>query len=256
MSQPVPPAPGASERQPDQAAVFLLYRQLREGLSGGTLAGRLVLSLGFSAAGAELALATMIAQGCFLGLEPDMQSLKQAVRSGACDFMVNTLDEALRVLKNELRKKTPLSVGLLGAPQPILDAIVARGVQPDLIAGARTSAAVQTLAERGATLLPDVPSTSGSSDSLTRVCATTPGDMRRLDALLAGLVEQSPIQAGWIQHAPAYFSRRLPPQRVLDLSQAQTAVLQDQLDAASRATSFEGALTVESPHGTVTFRPR
>ena len=56
------------------------------------------------------------------------------MRNGSCDFMVNTLDESLRVLKNELRKKKALSVGLLGEASAILPAMVERGVQPDLVA--------------------------------------------------------------------------------------------------------------------------
>ena len=38
------------------------------------------------------------------------------------------------MLKNELRKQTALSVGLLGLPSEIFPALVERGVQPDLIA--------------------------------------------------------------------------------------------------------------------------
>ncbi len=50
--------------------------------------------------------------------------------------MVNTLDESLRALKNELRKQTALSVGLLGLASDIFPAMVERGVHPDLIAEA------------------------------------------------------------------------------------------------------------------------
>ncbi len=55
--------------------------------------------------------------------------------------MVNTLDESLRVLKNELRKQTALSVGLLGLASDIFPAMVERGVHPDLIADASPSRA-------------------------------------------------------------------------------------------------------------------
>lgn len=84
--------------------------------------------------GMELALAATIAGGVFLGIEPSPQNLKLALRHGACNFMVNTLDEALRVLKNELRKRAPVAVGLLGNATQILPAIVERGVQPDFLA--------------------------------------------------------------------------------------------------------------------------
>ncbi len=64
----------------------------------------------------------IIAGGTFLGIDRSTEHLKAAVRNGSCDFMVNTLDESLRVLKNEVRKKKALSVGLLGEATEILPA--------------------------------------------------------------------------------------------------------------------------------------
>ena len=88
----------------------------------------------------ELALASTLSGAAFLGIEPDPQSLKAAIHNASCDFMVNTLDEALRVLKNELRKQTPLSVGLLGYAADVLPAMVERGVQPDILCETAPSA--------------------------------------------------------------------------------------------------------------------
>jgi urocanate hydratase len=131
----------SSATQPNQSAVYRRYVQLQSihgqrfpGGSADGLAGLLLTCVGFARAGAELALATTISGGTFLGIDSSAENLKAAVRNGACDFMVNTLDESLRVLKNELRKKKALSVGLLGDASVILPAMVERGVQPDLIA--------------------------------------------------------------------------------------------------------------------------
>lgn len=234
---------------PDQAAIYRRYSQLRAAASGATLAGRLVLSIGFRVAGAELALATMIAQGCFLGLEPDAASLKQAVRSGACDFMVNTLDEALRVLKNEIRKKMPLSVGLLGEPPAILKEMVERGVQPDWIGGPAQDPAIAPLIARGAARLTDAPISAPPGDSLVRLHTVSPADMRRLEMLAAALVADDPVRRDWMQHAPAYFSRQLPPSRVVELSQQQIAALRDQMNAAAQEKPFEAAISIATPDG-------
>lgn len=247
-----PPSTGFSAQSPiDQAAVFQLYRQLRAAMPGETLAGRLVLSVGFRDAGAALALATMIAQGCFLGLESEAASLKRAVQTGACDFMVNTLDEALRVLKNELRKRTPLSAGLLCQPSAVLDEMVARGVQPDLIASRSDEPAVRELVSRGAARLPDPPDSSAQKDALVRLHAASLADMRRLDAITAPLVAGDPILRDWMQHAPAYFSRQLPPLRVVALSQGQITQLREQLYAAAEEKPFDTAISVESPEGLI-----
>ena len=233
--------------------MFQLYRQLRAAMPGKTLAGRLVLSVGFRDAGAALSLAAMIAQGCFLGLESEAASLKRAMQTGECDFMVNTLDEALRVLKNELRKGTPLSAGLLGQPQPILDEMVARGVQPDWIAGCSDEPAVRELVSRGAARLPDQPDVPPQKDALVRLHAASLADMRRLDAVTAALVAEDPVLRDWMQHAPAYFSRQLPPLRVVALSQGQIAQLREHLHAAAQERPFDSDIWAESPEGRISL---
>jgi urocanate hydratase len=47
--------------------------------------------------------------------------------------MVNTLDEALRILKNSVRKKENVSVGLVGNCADIIPELAERGVVPDIL---------------------------------------------------------------------------------------------------------------------------
>src|SRR5438270_1105367 len=47
--------------------------------------------------------------------------------------MVNTLDEALRILKNAVRKKENVSVGLVGNCADIIPELAERGVVPDIL---------------------------------------------------------------------------------------------------------------------------
>ena len=47
--------------------------------------------------------------------------------------MVNTLDEALRILKNAVRKKENISVGLVGNCGDIIPELAERGVVPDIL---------------------------------------------------------------------------------------------------------------------------
>jgi urocanate hydratase len=47
--------------------------------------------------------------------------------------MVNTLDEALRILKNAVRKKENVSVGLVGNCADVIPELAARGVVPDIL---------------------------------------------------------------------------------------------------------------------------
>lgn len=70
--------------------------------------------------GMEIAVAANIAGVASPGVDAEPGRVKQAVRNGVCDFMVNSLDEALRILKNEIRKKQPVAVGLVGDPRVVI----------------------------------------------------------------------------------------------------------------------------------------
>ena len=217
----------ASATQPDQAAVYRRYVQLQsirdEGFPGAAaegLAGLLLVCVGFSMEGAEIALATIISGGTFLGIDPSTEHLKAAVRNGACDFMVNTLDESLRALKNELRKKKALSVGLLGEASAILASMVERGVQPDLVAepaAPNSEPALLTFIERGAIRVDTQATSRSQPGGFIEVAWTAPSiaDLRRIDQLaLQQLPAEDSIHRRWLQHAPAYFHRQRPLQRV------------------------------------------
>ncbi|HZD93490.1 MAG TPA: urocanate hydratase, partial [Candidatus Sulfotelmatobacter sp.] len=55
------------------------------------------------------------------------------LKTGYCDFMVNNLDEALRILKNAVRKKEAVSVGLIGNCADVIPELAERGVLPDIL---------------------------------------------------------------------------------------------------------------------------
>jgi urocanate hydratase len=100
---------------------------------GGTLAGRLVVSGGMGGMGGAQPLAAMMNGGAFLGIEVDPERIKRRVKTGYCDVMVNSLDEALRILKNAVRKREPASVGLIGNCADVIPELARRGVVPDLL---------------------------------------------------------------------------------------------------------------------------
>jgi urocanate hydratase len=85
------------------------------------------------ATGGALPLAAVYNGAAFLGIDADAESIKRRVKSGYCEVMVNTLDEALRILKNAVRKRLPASVGLIGNCAEVMPELAARGVVPDLL---------------------------------------------------------------------------------------------------------------------------
>src|SRR5215475_5365713 len=100
---------------------------------GGDLSGKLVVSGGMGGMGGAQPLAATMAGACFLGIDVDPERIKKRLKTGYCDFMVNSLDEALRILKNEIRKKNAVSVGLVGNCADIIPELADRGVVPDIL---------------------------------------------------------------------------------------------------------------------------
>src|SRR6201987_4509204 len=80
----------------------------------GDLAGKLIVSGGMGGMGGAQPLAATMTGAAFLGIDVDPERIKKRLKTGYCDFMVTTLDEALRILKNAVRKKENVSVGLVG----------------------------------------------------------------------------------------------------------------------------------------------
>ncbi|HYE25222.1 MAG TPA: urocanate hydratase [Clostridia bacterium] len=99
----------------------------------GELAGRLIVSGGMGGMGGAQPLAATMTGACFLGIDPDPERIKKRLRSGYCDFMVNSLDEALRILKNAVRKKENISVGLVANCADVIPKLAERGVVPDIL---------------------------------------------------------------------------------------------------------------------------
>jgi Urocanase Rossmann-like domain len=84
--------------------------------------------------------AANIAGAASLCATANAREQKQAVRDGIVDFLVTSLDEALRILKNEIRSRAPVAV-CIGAPPPEIERQMAeRGVLPDLLRSAAEAA--------------------------------------------------------------------------------------------------------------------
>ncbi len=100
---------------------------------GGDLAGKLIVSGGMGGMGGAQPLAATMTGAAFLGIDVDPERIKKRLKTGYCDFMVTALDEALRILKNAVRKKENVSVGLVGNCADIIPELAERGVVPDIL---------------------------------------------------------------------------------------------------------------------------
>src|SRR5260370_25092963 len=100
---------------------------------GGSLAGHVVLTGGLGGMGGAQPLAATMNGAAFLGVEVDPARIRRRVDCGYCDRMTASLDEALDWVNEAARKKTALSVGLVGNCAEVLPEIVRRGVTPTLL---------------------------------------------------------------------------------------------------------------------------
>jgi urocanate hydratase len=100
---------------------------------GGDLAGKLVVTGGLGGMGGAQPLAATMNGAAFLGVDVDAERIKRRVKAGYCDVLVNSLDEALRILKNAVRKGQATSVGLVGNCADVIPELARRGVVPDLL---------------------------------------------------------------------------------------------------------------------------
>jgi urocanate hydratase len=100
---------------------------------GSDLAGKLIASGGMGGMGGAQPLAATLNGAAFLGIDVDPERIKRRVKTGYCDVMVNDLDEALRILKNAVRKREAVSVGLIGNCADVIPELAKRGVVPDIL---------------------------------------------------------------------------------------------------------------------------
>ena len=196
-------------------------------------AGKLVFAHGDGVSATGLPAAVSLAGGTSLVLDPNVAAVKSVFRQGGVDFVVNTLDEALRVLKNEIRKHRPLSVVLEGEVQPALAEMRERGVLPDLqvsIGGADDEGAQLgiewlRLASEDVVVVPSARLEAwlveqGWSEVVLERATTA--ELRELDArLLALLPEGEAHRRTWVQRI-AHYQRPAPGgARVVWLTEAE-----------------------------------
>jgi urocanate hydratase len=183
--------------------------------------------------GMATASAANIAGAASLGMDANPDQAKLALRNGICDFMVNNLDEALRILKNEIRRKRPVAVALVSKPDAVVAEMIARGVQPDVVMDKGQHSA--EFVRRGAKVLySNVPHDwLPVSWSIEQEPATW---LPRVDAIaIEAFSNASDIRVKWLQVAPRYLRNNLSHQRYVRMTAAEserfTALLGQQIQA-------------------------
>src|SRR5467141_3583878 len=100
---------------------------------GGSLEGKFFLTGGLGGMGGAQPLAATMNGAVFLGVEVDPARIEKRLKSGYCDKIARSLDEALKLIEAARKDRQALSVGLVGNCADVLPEIVKRGVVPDVV---------------------------------------------------------------------------------------------------------------------------
>ena len=112
---------------------FETFAAMADKQFSGDLSGKLVVSGGMGGMGGAQPLAATLNGAVFLGIDVDQGRIERRVRTGYCDRLAITLDEALDICEDAIDQKRAISVGLVGNCAEVLPELVRRGVKVDAV---------------------------------------------------------------------------------------------------------------------------
>jgi urocanate hydratase len=98
-----------------------------------SLKGKFVLTAGLGGMGGAQPLAITMNEGVGLIVEVDRDRAERRRAIGYVDTVVDTLEEAMTLVEENIKSKTPRSIGLIGNAADIYNELVIRGVTPDVV---------------------------------------------------------------------------------------------------------------------------
>ena len=173
-----------------------------------SLGGKLLWAGELDSPGRAIVVAGNIAGAATLSATADIDAQKQAVRDGIVDFLVTSLDEALRILKNEVRKRQTVAVCVGAAFEVVERKMVERGVQPDLFREGLIAASQRSMAQRESAGDPNLDQVGMEVLVIWRVETAPALWLPKLDAMaLACLESEDGFRRRWIRLFPRYVGR-------------------------------------------------
>ena len=172
------------------------------------LGGKLLWAGELDSVGRALVVAGNIAGAATLTATADVDAQKQAVRDGIVDFLVTSLDEALRILKNEIRKRETVAVCVGAALEAVEREMGERGVRPDLFREGVIAAAKRGNAARKSVGHPELDPMGMEALVIWRVDVSPALWLPKLDAIALNCLEaDAGFARRWIHLGPRYLGR-------------------------------------------------
>jgi urocanate hydratase len=213
------------------------------------LGGKLLYAGELDQEGRALIVAANIAGAASLTATAGSAAQKQAIRGGIIDFLVTSLDEALRILKNEIRKRETVAVCVTAATEAVEREMLERGVLPDLLRpGSAATREYATFLSQGAQQIQLSVLTENQTLLAWSVASASAQWLPRLDAVaLDCLQPEEAIARRWLRLAPRYLGRLSQNQRLLrcnkESAQNFLKQLRDQVERAEIKVPVEVSLT-------------
>ncbi len=195
------------------------------------LGGKLFYADELDQAGRALLVAANIAGAATLSATADRDAQKQALRDGVADFVVNTLDEALRILKNQLRKRETVAVCVAVPPPEMEREMEQRGVAPDLF---RRDLPMTTL--YAALTLQEGEETEADLDEIPAIVtwqtgSSLPKDLAVLDEIALSCLDPEDWRSRrWLRLAPRYLGRMTHGLRLIETHREFAARFNERLN--------------------------
>ncbi len=224
------------------------------------LGGKLLYAGELDTEGRALVVAANIAGAASLAATVDQAAQKQAIRDGVADFLVTSLDEALRILKNEIRKRETVAVCVAVAPESVEREMLERGVQPDLLRPGAAGKEHAKFLSHGAQQI-QLSDLDKNQTLLAWSVASAPAQwLPKLDAIALGcLIPEDAAARRWLRLAPRYLGRLAQNQRLLrcnnETAQRFLEQVREQVEQGEIGVPVEILLTLHGESTLHSFSP-
>jgi urocanate hydratase len=100
---------------------------------GGSLKGRWIVSGGMGGMSGAQPLAATLAGACYLGVEVDPARIEKRLKTGYCDRIAWSLEDALGIVEEARQRGAAISVGLVGNCADVVPELARRSMVPDIL---------------------------------------------------------------------------------------------------------------------------
>jgi urocanate hydratase len=211
------------------------------------LGGKFFYAAELDEEGRALLIAASIGGAATLAASADRNAQKQALRDGIADFVVTNLDEALRILKNQLRKRETVAVCIAQSPSDVESEMNQRGVVPDLL---RSDLRVPP--HQKALALHESEETELDLGKIPafvtwRVDSGLPKDLALLDEIALACIDPNEWESRrWLRLSPRYLGRLAQNLRLLDINREFAARFIEEVDRRVKSGDISTTIEINS----------